>query len=83
MARYTDLFHRPKTEITIYQQTIHDLENNTITKDFFETFKKAIEEGYHLKFVSFGDGDDNETLVKTVDHLKNYINHIQKIKMLN
>lgn len=82
MSRYSDSHHAPPKVIRFYQHTVDDLVNNTLTHDFFEFLKKAMQEGYELVFVSYSEDDDNETTIQSENHLRNYLNRVQGVRML-
>lgn len=82
MGRFSQLHPSPAKEIRVFQETFDDLVNNTLTIALFDVLNKAIAEGTQIKFVSYGGGEDNEKVIQNEEHLSNYINNIQGMKIV-
>jgi hypothetical protein len=82
MARFSNDYPSPENEITVLQQTIEDLRNNTLTHAYYDMLCKIMNEGYRLIFKGL-EGDEDITIIKDTSHLKNYINCIQGVKIIS
>lgn len=82
MGRFSQFHPSPAKEIKVFQEPFDDLVNNTLTIALFDLLNKAMAEGTQIKFISYGGGADNETVIQTKDHLSNYINSIQGMTMV-